>query len=100
MFCSNVGDQLLDQYRLTYAGAAKQTDLTTLLVRTQQVDYLDTCLQDLRFGGLLFKSRRFPVDRIIFFYGWWILFINRLTKDVEPSVGPIAIQRTVSSPRC
>ena len=34
VLCSNVTNQLLNQHRLTYAGAAEQTDLTTLLVRT------------------------------------------------------------------
>ena len=46
MLCSNICDQLLDQYGLTYTGTAKQTNLTSFLIRTQKVDYFDTCLKD------------------------------------------------------
>ena len=40
----DITDQLLDQYGLTYTGTTEQTDLTTLLIRAEQVNDLNTCL--------------------------------------------------------
>ena len=40
----DVTDQLLDQDGLTYTSAAKQTDLTTLLIRAEKVNDFDTGL--------------------------------------------------------
>ena len=44
MLGCDIADQLLDQYRLTYTGATEQTDLTTLCIRSKQVNDLDTGL--------------------------------------------------------
>ena len=44
MLCGNVTDQLLDQNCLTYTGASEQTDLSTLLIGAEKVNYLDTGL--------------------------------------------------------
>ena len=39
----DVVDQLLDQYGFTHTCTTEQTDLTTLSVWLDQVNYLDTC---------------------------------------------------------
>ena len=57
-----IGDQLLDQHRFTYAGAAEQTDFTALLIGGQQVDNLDTGLQNLHIRGLVLKAGGLPVN--------------------------------------
>ena len=44
MLGCDVTDQLLDQDGLTYTSAAKQTDLTTLLIWAKKVYDLDTGL--------------------------------------------------------
>ena len=49
---SHIINQLLNQHRLTHAGAAEQTDLTTLGIGANQVDNLDAGFQD-GGGGLL-----------------------------------------------
>ena len=59
---SNVVDQLHNKNRLSYAGTAEQTDLTALCVRTDQVYYLDTCLQDFCSRHLLFIGRSRTMD--------------------------------------
>ena len=41
----DITDQLLDQYGLTYTSTTEQTDLTTLLIRAEQVNDLNTGLQ-------------------------------------------------------
>ena len=76
-------NQFLDQYRLPYSGSTKQTDLSTLLVRTEKVNNLNTCLQHLCLGRLLFKCRRFPVDGVILLYLWRRFFINRISQNIE-----------------
>ena len=43
----DVADELLDQYRLAYAGSAEQTYLTASGVWRDQVDNLDACFEDL-----------------------------------------------------
>ena len=40
----DVVNQLLDQYGFTYTGSTEQTDLTTLLVRAEKINDLDTGL--------------------------------------------------------
>jgi peptide chain release factor 1 len=49
----NVVDQLLDQDGLADTGTAEQTNLTTTGVRGEEVDDLDTGLEDLGLGRLL-----------------------------------------------
>ena len=55
MLICNVRDQLLDQYCFAHAGAAKQTDLTTSLIRAEKVDDLDPGLEHLCRCRLLLK---------------------------------------------
>ena len=43
----DVSDKLLDKDCLTYTGTAEEADLTTLLIRTQKINDLDTCLKQL-----------------------------------------------------
>ena len=59
MLCRNISDQLLNQDCLTYTGTAEQTDLSTFLVRAEEVNDLDTCLKDLCLCGLFLKARGF-----------------------------------------
>ena len=66
MFCGNILDQLLDQHRFSNTGAAKKTDLSTLCVRSQKVDDLDSGLQYLHYRALLFEGRRISVNLPVF----------------------------------
>ena len=50
VLCRYVTDQLLNQNGLTNTGTAEQTNLSTLLVRAEKINDLDTCLQQLRVG--------------------------------------------------
>ena len=61
-------DQLHDKNCLTYTGTAEQTDLTTLCIRADQVNDLDTCFQDLCCRCLLFVRRSRTMDRPAFFF--------------------------------
>ena len=55
MLCRNVMDQLLNEDRLAYTGASKQTDLSALCIGGQKVNNLDSRLQDLRYRTLFLK---------------------------------------------
>ena len=59
----NVVNQLLNQHGFTHAGATEQTDFTTFGIRLKQVNNLNTGCQNLGFGRLLRKRRRFTVNR-------------------------------------
>ena len=54
MLICNIVDKLLDKDCLTNACASEKADLTALEVRTDKVDYLDTCFEYLVSGSLLF----------------------------------------------
>ena len=58
----DVIDELLDENRLADAGAAEQADLAALGIGADQVDNLDTGLEDFSGGFLLFKRRSLAVD--------------------------------------
>ena len=67
MLRCNVGDQLLDQHRLSDTGTAKQTNLTALGVGCQKINDFDAGLQHLRHRALVLKRRRIPVDHPFLF---------------------------------
>jgi len=47
MLCCNITDKFLNKNRLTYTGTAEKTDLTTLLIRTEKIDNLDSRFKNL-----------------------------------------------------
>src|SRR5690606_20520901 len=63
MLLSDVVDQFLDQYSLAYPCAAEQADLTTLGVRSKQVDNFNSSLQNFRLRGQFGECRSLPVNR-------------------------------------
>ena len=65
MFCCNITDQFLNQNGLAHARAAKESDLPALLIRTKQIHYLDSGLQQFLFCSLLLKLRGRSVNRLI-----------------------------------
>ena len=83
VLCGDVTNQLLNQYGFAYAGAAEQTDFTTLLIGAQKVNDLDTCLQNLCLCRLFLKGRSFSVDWKIFFHLWLFFIVNGLAQHVE-----------------
>src|SRR5690606_6923786 len=67
----NIVDQFLDQYRLAHTGTSKKTDLTSLGIRFDQVDYLNTGKQYLGRSGQVLKLGCIPVDRKSVLPGFW-----------------------------
>ena len=93
MLGSDVTNQLLDQDGLTYTSTAEQTDLTTLLIRAEQVYDFDTGLKDLSLGGLFLKGRSFSVDRKVLFHLWLFFIVDRLAQYVENTAQRILTNR-------
>ena len=79
----NIGDQFLDQYGLAHAGSAEQADLSALCIGSQQINYLDACLQHLHHRALVLKGGRVPVDHPFIFMIQALSAVNRLPKDIK-----------------
>ena len=62
MLFRNVVNQLFDKYSLTYTCTTKQTNFTSLQVRLQKVNYLNTCKQDFLSRSQVLEFRRFAMD--------------------------------------
>ncbi len=83
MTLSNVVDELHDKHRLTHTGTSEESDLTTLQVRLQQVDDLDTGCQHLLGGREFLKLRSLTVDGISTLHGELFHTVDRLTDHVQ-----------------
>ncbi|KAH3677854.1 hypothetical protein OGATHE_000508 [Ogataea polymorpha] len=81
----NVVNQLLDENGFTDTGTTEQSNLTTSGVWGEQVDNLDTGLQNLSLGRLLHKGRWISVDWVSLFAFDWASLIDWLTNDVDDS---------------
>ncbi len=87
----DVVDQLLDQHRLAETGAAEQADLAAADERRDQVDDLDSGLEDLRLRGELAELRRIAVDRPAFGALGAVPLVDGLAEHVpEPAEGDVA----------
>ena len=62
MSLGDVVDELLDQHSLADTGTTEKTNLSTTGIGSQEVDDLDTSLENLCGGGLLDKGGRVSVD--------------------------------------
>ena len=83
-------DQFLDQYGFADTGTTEQTDLTTLEVRADQVNDLDTGFQNLCGTLLLLKAGSFPMDRPLFRFNRGAVIYD-LTQYIEdPAQGRVA----------
>ena len=83
MLGGDVADQLLDDDRLADTGPAEDTDLAAAPERSDQVDRLDSGLEDLGLGLHLVEAGRLAVNRqrlVDFHRG---LAVDRMTEDVE-----------------
>jgi hypothetical protein len=92
VLAGHVVNQLLDQHRLAETGAAEQPDLSALDERCEQIDHLETGLEDLDLRGELGELRRVAVDRpALGVRGRGRLLIDGLTDDIpDPSQRDVA----------
>jgi hypothetical protein len=79
----HVPDELLDDDRLTDAGAAEDPDLAALLERADEVDDLQPGLEDLDLGRLVVERGRGAVDRQRRLCVDGALVVDRPAEDVE-----------------
>jgi peptide chain release factor 1 len=81
----DVVDKLLDQHGLSDTGTTEKSDLTTSGVRGEEVDDLDTGLEDFSLGGLLNELWGIGVDRGLLHTLDWASLVDGLTNDVHDS---------------
>ena len=100
MLRRDVPDQLLNQDRLTDSGTTEQTDLTTLCVRCQQIDDLDTGLENLLYRILVLELRRLPVDLPVLLCLRCRLPIDRIAQHIKQSAEGLLTYRNSDSGTC
>ena len=64
MAFGDVVDELHDEHRLAHTGTAEQSDLTTLHIGLQQVNYFDTRRENLLLCGELFEFGSLAMDGV------------------------------------
>ena len=85
MCLCDVVDQLLDEHGLSDAGTSKETNLSTLGVRGEEVDDLDAGLEDLCGGRLVDERRRVGMDGGELHALDGTAFVDGLANDVHDS---------------
>jgi peptide chain release factor 1 len=79
----NVADQLLDHHRLTNAGAAEDTDLSTLLEWADKIDHLDAGFEEFRLCGEIVERWRRAVNWKSLVRLHITRLVNRITEHIE-----------------
>ena len=85
MCLSDVVNQLHDKYSLAYTGTTEETNLTTLLIRSQQIDDLNTSDKHIGSRTLLGEGWGISVDGHEFVGLNRSIIINRLTNNIDDS---------------
>merc|ERR1712024_147851 len=83
MGLGNVVDQFHDQHSLADTGSAKQTNLASLGIGSQQIDHLDTSDQDLLLDAHLVKPGSLGVDSLTLLGVNGTPLVNRLTDHID-----------------
>ena len=83
MRLGDVVDQLHDDDGLAHAGAAEQPDLAAFGVGGEEVDHLDSGLEDLGFGRLVDEGGRLAVDGVGLVGADGAALVHRIADDVE-----------------
>ena len=83
MSLGDVVDKLHDEHRLSHTGTTEESDLTTLHVGLQQVDYLDTSSENLFLSREFLERRCVAVDGISPLHVELFHTIDRLTDHVQ-----------------
>ena len=83
MGLGDVVDELLNEHSLTDTSTTEETDLSTTGVGSEEIDDLDTGLEDLSSSGLLNERRRLAVngEELVALDGTTL--VNGLTNDVH-----------------
>ena len=63
MFLCDIIDEFLDKDRLAHTGTSEKSDLSSLEIRLEQVDDLNTSKKDLLRSRKILELRRFPMNR-------------------------------------
>ena len=83
MFLGDIVDQFHNRHGLANTGTAKQADLATLGDRHDEINYLDTGLEDFHGRRLVSIARRFTMDRQMMGCFDRATFIARFAQHVQ-----------------
>ena len=84
MFCCHVVNQFLDKNCFTYAGAAEQTDFTTLCIGGNEVNDFNAGFKNFSCRRLVFKGRCRTMNRPVVGCRYFrIVIIHGFAKNVE-----------------
>src|SRR5205823_1603630 len=87
----DVIDQLENDDGLAHAGAAERADFSAFSERADQIDDLDSGLENRRAGVLVGEFRRLAVDRVALREGDRAAVIDRIAGDIKDSAeSPLA----------
>ena len=100
MFLCNVVDQLLDEHGLTYSGSTEETDLSSLEIRLEKIDDLDTCEEHLLRGSQVLELRRLPVDRECAFAVEFLHSVDGLADNVHHAASDLRADRHCDRRTC
>jgi hypothetical protein len=87
----NVVDEFLNQHSLADTGTTEKTNFTTTGVRGEEVDNLDTSLEDFGLGRLLNKLGRVGVDRGHLDTLDLTTHVDGLTNDVHDTTDGVSL---------
>src|ERR1700722_9329159 len=93
MLHRDVVNQFLNQHGLAHAGAAEQSDFAALQIRLGEVHDLDTGLEHLQVGGLIFKLWGGAMNGIVFVSLDWTELVDRLAEHVHHATQHAAANR-------
>ena len=79
----DVSDELLHRNRLANSSTTEQTNFSTLEVRAEEVNDLDTSFENFRLCGQIFECRGITVNRGCLLSVGWTTLIDWATKNVE-----------------
>merc|ERR1719414_638602 len=89
----HVVDQLHDEDSLAHPSTTKQTNFSSLGIRSQQVDHLDARDEDLLFHAHLFECRCLGMNSLSLISRNRTSLINRITNNIDDSAQSLRADR-------
>ena len=83
MFLCDIVDKLLDEHGLSYARTTEEADFSSLEVRLQKVDDLDSGEENLLRGLQILEFRRLAVDRQFSLAGKLAKSVDSIARDIH-----------------
>ena len=100
MLSRNVADQLLNEDGFSDTGTAEQTDLSALCIRCDQINNLNSGLQNFLYRALIRKLRRLAVNFPAFCIRKALLSVNGIPQYIEQTSKVLISDRNLDPAAC